>query len=414
MPIQNVGSDIIEAYLKGVATRQQKEHQLLQLRQQMEIAKMREAYQQEQQKIAKGRLDELIKHNEATEKLAGAKQNWRQTVDKLTMGKLVKDFVLIPDDNPDNPTGLKMNLPEKMQEAEIAHKVNEYKAMTQPAVERQQEMDLKANLPTFLAKQAFTHDKALDIMARQQTATALENRLTREAAMDRLKLRLKEQGQAKKAEDQQLINDFVASHSEDVLAGRISREDLRKELGGDKFLKVDNAFKSANINMLGKDNQKDLAALQIAQNLLQKARTQRDYINSWKLPSASQFTGTYTSQENLMNADLDSFSRAFKGYKSAITERDTERTKGLLPSALPGGKYSLGSKPAQIREQNNKRIEELEDLLQEKLNLMTRGMTNEQREVIRHDFQIENPPVRGLGKLSEEEKKKLIPYIGAK
>lgn len=390
------GTNSIEYYLKGRALRQQKEE-----------TEARTAVAQQQAELKAQQLNDAWKINEI--KLSEAKRFHDAQIAKMKadftiasqnsqgqLAKLVADGILEPD--PQNPGAF---IPTEVgKRAIVLANEAKLKAQAQADVDVNKQTQLnpimaeragavaKAQLP---AKSVFANIES-ELRGKaaqaQRDFTAIENQKNRDAAYARAQLTHSLGSQAKAEEKAQAITDTVDADWQEVLEGNITQEDLNRKLTGEAKVKVQNEIRRRGGRILKDEDKANVSALSAAKNFHTKLEELNKIIDKHSTPQAAALDPAYQAQLKYIQQDLDAWGRAVKGFKGMITERDTQRLEGGIPDPLPGGKLSIFQSAKAIKAENAKRVKSVENFIQERFNMVTRGMTSDQKAAIRKRYSI--------------------------
>ena len=395
------GVNAIEYYLKGRALRDQRE-------QQQQEAQLKAQQLEQNWQISERKFNELSAYQKAVvaKQLADlelAKRNERiRVADLISSGKGKFD--------PNNPGEVIPTAPEDLNKnlAQRAGAVEE--AKNAPLVKRQWDMlpgetekirqGEGARLPYRLQQAEQAGRIALERQDDNQRFIAEQNQLKIGAANTRASLNRSAKADERKSE----VSNIVDTVEPEVRTGILTREDLNKRYNKQDNALIQNQLTARGIRIWGDEERASTNLLPMAQNFLQKLRTLKDHINSFSDPKLAWLDDKTAELNKEIQQDLDAWGRAVKGFKGPITEKDTGRLEGGIPKPLPAGIRSGLSKPQGIREANQRRVENVEDFIQEKFDLITRGMKPEQKEEIRKSFKLESPNERQTKQRSKPKK----------
>lgn len=405
----NVGSDIIEAYLKGVAVKNQREENISRAQQHAEAMKLRDQQLKQNLQIAndraaettrwhdlqneKAKADRKVKIFEAiTKKSRSLQLGFEELIDPQA-GFVTDDGELNVANFRETPKGTAIRL-----EAEKAGLIE--RAKTDPLVNRAYQM-----LPVEVTK---AREKALaelpartnlamiqsELQAKNQKAQrdwqTIENQKMRDAALSRANLVLEGRLNATREEKNNIVQQTVDSHEPEVLTGRMTFEDMNKVMSANTRAATQNELRKRDIIPLHDQQREDLKLLPMAQSFYGRLKELNAIINTHSDPRAAELDPKYEAKMKEVQQDLDAWGRAVKGFKGMITERDTERLIGGIPKSFPSGPKSLLDSKKSIKEINQERVDKIEDFIQEKFDLITRGSSSKQTSAVREQYGI-NP-----------------------
>lgn len=225
-----------------------------------------------------------------------------------------------------------------------------------------------------------------------------ENAKNRAAMLERANIALSGRLALKQQDKQDIINATTDNVFPEVLTGNMTLQDLNKTMMGNAKALTLNELKARGVTPLNDDQRNELRAFPLIQNYYKKLNELKDIVNNASDPRMAHLNNDYHKKRQEIMQELDAIGRAFKGFKAAITEADTKRLEGGIPSTFPGGKYALLDSAEGIRQSNQARVNAVEDWIIEKFNLLTKGKSPVQTEAIREQF--------GVNPLSDRQKLK--------
>jgi len=395
--IWNPGSDIIEAFLKGVAVKNQREANVQRAQHQFEMQKLADAKMKEQSRQFEDRLRETKDYH--TGQMDLNKKKFDQTL-KLFKYQIAEGLQKGTIRLADNEDGFEFTEPGTQQKVATQAKVDEKRALIAPTVEEAQallpthvqeareksmaELPARTNLAMIQSELSGAAQKA------QRDWQTIENQKNRDSALARANLVLEGRLNATKAEKDDLVQQTVDSHEPEVLTGRMTFEDMNKVMSANTRAATQNELRKREIVPLHDTQREDLKLLPMAQNFYGKLKELNEIINSHPDPRTAELDPKYVAKMAEVQQDLDAWGRAVKGFKGMITERDTQRLIGGIPKSWAAGLRSIMAGKKDLRTINQERLDKIEDFIQEKFDLITRGSSSKQTSAVREQYGI-NP-----------------------
>ena len=220
---------------------------------------------------------------------------------------------------------------------------------------------------------------------------AEQKKLDRENRIEVAKIRaLNSQAnkQATKEEKDNDIQDYVGAVGPKVFNWETTREELIPQ-GTSGGLKI-----HGQINKLGKvANKQDIIDVKLLNNIgtiMDKAEQLNTELQKGSVISNSTNAKVAALTTDL-NTELETWGRAVKNQKGSMTDRDAPRIAGGFPQVNPLGEGLAASakailNPKAVKEANDRRVLSMKKLYKEKLNIILKGTTPEQRKAIMEQY----------------------------
>jgi len=386
--LYNPGKDIIDAYLKGVAIRQEKER----------FTTQREL---EQQRL------ELARKT--------AEQNWKRFESNLEETKRLHDSTIDANRSTINSHLLdtKLKIAKGIQDGDIVIDESGQPQFTKPGTRTQ----VKANeagaietakTPTLIeraggveaAKQPYSLERIdaqnkgrATIQLADQLWKSVENEKNRINARDVAAIRAQAtlaNKNSTKEEKAQTINDAIDAYKDDIFTGRLP-VDNQAFPKGDAGLKIQTAMRANNVRMINQKEADKLTGLRTLDGFINKLGELNSLLQEGGI--VGQATNPKIKQlQQELEADLVLFGREAKGEKGVVTDKDIDRLKGAIPQILPGGFTSIRDSEGR-KAANSRRVKQAIDVYHEKFDsILGEKISPVQKEAIRKEYGIRERP----------------------
>lgn len=375
MPVDlSISRHVIDAYMKGVQLRQEKE-------QQEEAAEIRRL------QIEEARKQFLEKH-ELELKKALDNENLHKSTIALNQAR-IKDYgtrakiaglnalnnaksittpdgrrITLQDIIPDGFDGLQIEALTPQQQADLAVKTEGEKAQAKAVVEQPNRI-------------ALIHEQGKNQIANILTKANLDSVENEKDRKNRIEVaeinarRAFANRNATREERKAVIDEMVGAHENDILSGQTALEDLPK---GDLGNAIQSRMKAQGTRLfLRKERDKFNEAPDLA-NFIDNVAALNKALKSYDFQTARDL-------RNSLEADLGLFARNTKAEKGNMSNQDIARMAELLP----GWTYK--------NEENARRVKAIEEIYYTRMDQILRGTSPIQREAIKQRWGLRDRPV---------------------